>query len=215
MKFKELVEILNKEFPNPKAELKFKKPLELLIATVLSAQCTDKRVNLVTKELFKRYKTVEDYAGANPRKFEEEIKTTGFYRNKAKNIIACCQKLSEDFDGKIPNTMDELLTLPGVGRKTANVLLGNGFGVPSVVVDTHVKRVSQRLRFTLQDDPDGIEMDLKDFIPRSQWTRISHQMLLFGRYRCKAKSPICQTCGFQSVCPWFKENPIKKEIVYK
>ena len=213
MKFKKLVEILNKEFPNPKAELKFKNPLELLIATVLSAQCTDKRVNLVTKELFKRYKTVEDYAGANPRKFEEEIKTTGFYRNKAKNIIACCQKLREDFDGRIPNTMDALLTLPGVGRKTANVFLGNCFGVPSVVVDTHVKRVSQRLRFTLQDDPDGIEKDLKDFIPRSQWTRTSHQMLLFGRYRCKAKSPICQTCGFQSVCPWCKENPIKKEIV--
>ena len=159
MKFKKLLEILNKEFPNPKAELKFKNPLELLIATVLSAQCTDKRVNLVTKELFKRYKTVEDYAGANSRKFEEQIKTTGFYRNKAKNIIACCQKLSEDFGGRIPNTMDELLTLPGVWRKTANVLLGNCFGVPSVVVDTHVKRVSQRLCFTLKDDPDGIEMD--------------------------------------------------------
>lgn len=213
MKLKKLLEILNKEFPNPKMELKFKGLLELLIATILSAQCTDKRVNLVTKELFKKYKSVEDFAEANPRKFEEEIRTTGFYRSKTKNIIACCQKLIDDFVGKIPNTMDALLTLPGVGRKTANVLLGNGFGIPSVVVDTHVKRVSQRLRFTLQDDPDGIEMDLKDFIPRDQWTRISHQMLLFGRYRCKAKSPICQTCGLKTVCPWLKENLIKNGFV--
>lgn len=211
-----LLGILNKEFPCPQVELNFKSPLELLVATILSAQCTDKRVNQVTEKLFRKYKNAREYAQADLSSFEKEIKPTGFYKMKAKNIIGCCKKLLEEFDGKVPNTMEKLLTLPGVWRKTANVLLGNCFGKNAIVVDTHVKRVCQRLELSHSEDPDVIEKEIGNWLPPQHWTRTSHQLLLHGRYICKARSPRCQPCGFQPFCRWFQENekgkknPLKK-----
>ncbi len=203
---KRLVEVLEKEFPNPKLELNFKTPLELLIATILSAQCTDKRVNLVTEKLFRKYKSAKEYAKADQTVLENEIKPTGFYKVKAKNIIACSKRLVEVYEGAVPNKLEDLITLSGVWRKTANVLLGNYFGVDAVVVDTHVKRVSHRLGLSRSDDPDVIEKDLERYLPKGGWTRISHQLLLHGRYICKARSPLCPQCELKSLCEWYKGN---------
>jgi endonuclease-3 len=176
--------------------------LELLIATILSAQCTDKRVNIVTKSLFKKYRTVRDYAKADLKTLEEEIKSTGFYHNKAKNIKKCCQMLVEKFDGQIPKTMDELLQLPGVARKTANIVLANAYGiVEGIAVDTHVRRVSKRLGLTDNDNPDKIEKDLMEIVPKKSWARITDLLIFHGRRICTAKHPNCAGCVLNDFCP--------------
>jgi len=205
-KLEQLIKILDREFPDPKVELHYETPLELLIATILSAQCTDDRVNKVTPHLFNKYKTAADYARADPSVLEQEIRSTGFYKNKAKNIIGCGRALVEKHAGRVPQTMDELVELPGVWRKTANVILGNCFGRPAIVVDTHVRRVSQRLGLTRSDDPDEIETELGRFIPEKKWTRVSHQLLLHGRHVCKAKNPRCPDCGLKPICRYFKQE---------
>jgi len=188
-------------------ELDHRTPLELLIATILSAQCTDRRVNQVTPALFAKYRTAKDYAGAVPSELEGMIRSTGFFKSKAKNLVACGRALAERFGGRVPQTMEELVTLPGVGRKTANVILGNAFGKPGVVVDTHVKRVSQRLGLTESDNPDRIEQDLQQLIPRSQWTSGSQSILLHGRYVCVARAPKCERCPIHADCHWEGKRP--------
>jgi len=181
--------------------LEFGNPLELLVATILSAQCTDVRVNQVTRTLFDKYPDAEAYAGADPGELENDIRSTGFFRNKAKNLIGCARALVEENDGKVPATMEELTRLPGVGRKTANVVLGNAFGVPGMVVDTHVKRVSRRLGWTDQSDPEKIEKDLCQLLPRPKWTRASHVLIFHGRRICKAPIPLCSSCPVLADCP--------------
>ena len=193
---------LDEEFPNPQTALHYRTPFQLLVATILSAQCTDKRVNQVTKALFARYRTAKDFANAELRPLEAVIRPTGFYRAKAKSLIACGRMLVERFGGKVPRTLEELVMLPGVGRKTANVVLGNCFGVPSVVVDTHVKRVSQRLGLVATDDPEKIELELQKVLPQKSWTRGSHQLLLHGRHVCTARAPKCPECRVNPLCPW-------------
>src|SRR3954454_10586410 len=181
----QLVQIFPEVYPGAQCELNFKNPLQLLIATILSAQCTDKRVNLVTPGLFKRYRKAADYAKAPPAELEKAIQSTGFFRNKTKSIRAATAVITQKFAGSVPNTMDELRELPGVGRKTANVVLGNAFGTnEGIVVDTHVTRVSQRLRLTRNTDPEKIESDLMKLIPRKHWTDWSHWLIWHGRRRC-------------------------------
>src|SRR6059036_2738721 len=199
---KKISSSLQKTYPDAHCELNHSNPLELLVATILSAQCTDKRVNVVTAGLFKKYRTAADYARANPVELEQEIKSAGFYRNKAKNIQACCRKLVEHHGGQVPQTMEELTHLDGVGRKTANVVLGNAFGVNvGVVVDTHVARLSQRLGLTKQKQPEKIEQDLMKLVPREQWTLLSHWLIWHGRRRCDARRPDCAQCEIRKVCP--------------
>jgi endonuclease-3 len=197
---KEIIKALSKEIPDSRIALKFSNPLELLIATILSAQCTDVKVNQVTVDLFKKYRLVKDYAESNLEKLEEEIRPTGFYRNKAKSIQKCCQELVKRFGGKIPNTLEELITLPGVGRKTANVILGNTFGIPGIVVDTHVQRVSQRIGLTKNNDPTKIEFDLMEIVPKEEWTHFSNLLVWHGRRTCTAKKPLCETCSIRKEC---------------
>lgn len=199
--------LLEEEFPNPAPALRYRTPLQLLVATILSAQCTDERVNQVTKGLFARYRTADDYARADQAVLEKEIKSTGFYKAKARSLIRCGQVLVSRFGGKVPRTMEELVTLAGVGRKTANVVLGNCFNVPSVVVDTHVKRVSRRLGLVKTDDPGEIETALQRIIPKADWTRVSHQLLLHGRYICQARVPRCHECQLYAFCPWEGKRP--------
>lgn len=194
--------LLDQEFPHPETALNYDTPLQLLVATILSAQCTDQRVNQVTKRLFSRYRTAADYARANQAALEDEIRSTGFYRAKARNLIRCGQVLVNRFGGEVPQTMAELVSLPGVGRKTANVVLGNCFNVPSVVVDTHVKRVSRRLGLVDTDDPEKIEVTLQGIIPKKSWTKSSHQLLLHGRHVCTARAPKCHECRINPLCPW-------------
>ena len=201
-----IIKTFDHVFPHPRVELNYSSPLELLVATILSAQCTDQRVNQVTARLFKKYKKAQDYARADLEALEQEIRSTGFYKSKAKNIIRCCQDLERRFGGKVPRTMEELTTLPGVGRKTASVILGNCFGHPAIVVDTHVLRVSRRLGLTKSDDPDTVEQDLAKLFPPKQWVRISHQMILHGRYICKAKRPLCDSCEMRPVCTFYKSQ---------
>ncbi|TKB76837.1 MAG: endonuclease III [Nitrospira sp.] len=188
--------------PTPRVELDHESPVELLMATILSAQCTDQRVNEVTPALFRRYRSAADFAAAKPAELETVVKSTGFYKNKTKNLIKCGQALVDRFAGSVPQTMEELVTLPGVGRKTANVLLGHCFNQPSVVVDTHVKRVANRLGFTASDDPGRIEVDLQAVIPPAQWTGGAQRLLLHGRYVCLARRPKCQECLIYPDCPW-------------
>jgi endonuclease-3 len=198
---RKMLEALKRTYP-PKMELEYKNPLQLLVATILSAQCTDERVNKVTKELFKEYTGVEDYANADIKKFEREIRSTGFYHNKAKNIIGAAQMIVSDFKGKVPKTMNELLTLPGVARKTANIVLTAGYGiVEGIAVDTHVRRVSYRTGFTDNTDPDKIEKDLMSVIPREDWGDINMILVLHGRYVCQAKIPKCRECVITRLCP--------------
>ena len=201
-RIRRLLDVLAKTYPYARIELGFSSPLELLVATILSAQCTDARVNLVTPRLFKKYRSTGAYAEADPATFEEEIRSTGFFRSKAKNIIACCQKLAQDFGGQVPQTMDELTTLPGVGRKTANILLYNAYGIPGFAVDTHVARVTNRLGLVGRDDPDGIEEVLCKLIPREMWGQATHLFIFHGRRTCHAKQPRCQACSLRAVCPW-------------
>jgi len=193
---------LQKAYPDAHCELDHSNALELLIATILSAQCTDKRVNIVTPQLFKKYRTAQDFANARLPELEEEIKTTGFYRNKAKSITKATKNIVEKHGGKVPNTMEELIALGGVGRKTANVVLGNAFGINTgIVVDTHVARLSQRLGLTKETDPVKIEVTLMNLVPQDQWTMFSHWLIWHGRRRCYARSPDCPNCEIKSVCP--------------
>jgi endonuclease-3 len=196
-----IVRELAKLYPDARCALNYENALQLLIATILSAQCTDKRVNLVTPALFARYRTAQDYAAADLREFEQAIQSTGFFRNKARNIIACCRQLVEKHNGEVPATMDELVPLPGVGRKTANVILGNAFGVPGLTVDTHMKRLSRRMGLTTQTDPEKIERDLMQLIPEKEWTMFSHRMIHHGRQVCHARQPDCAGCALGKMCP--------------
>ncbi len=201
-RLKNIIAGLRKTYPDAHCELNFTSPLELLIATILSAQCTDKRVNLVTIALFEKYRTAADYAHAAVAELEEAIRTTGFFRNKAKNIQACCRKLVERHGGQVPRTMEELTPLGGVGRKTANVVLGNAFNLNvGVVVDTHVGRLSQRLGLTRETDPEKIEQALMKLVPRRQWTVFSHWLIWHGRRRCFARNPDCADCEIRALCP--------------
>lgn len=197
----EMIKRLKKKFPDAQIELNFKNPIELLVAVILSAQCTDKRVNLVTPVLFKKYKTVKDYAKANVKTFEKEIHSTGFYRAKAKSIIGACREIVKRFGGKVPNQMEDLVTLPGVGRKTANVILGNVYGIPGIVVDTHMKRIANRLKLTNHEDPVKIEFELNDVIPKKEWTLFSHLIIWHGRRTCFARKPNCADCLVNDLCP--------------
>jgi endonuclease-3 len=199
---KKIIVALWRTYPKAHCELNHADPLQLLVATILSAQCTDKRVNLVTAELFKKYHSPKDFADAPLAELEQAIKTTGFFRNKAKNIRACCHKLVELYNGQVPRTMEELIQLDGVGRKTANVVLGNAFGINAgVVVDTHVARLSQRLGLTNQKTPEKIEEDLMALVPQKQWALFSHWLIWHGRRRCFARKPDCANCEVLKLCP--------------
>jgi endonuclease-3 len=199
---KKIIAGLKRTYPEAHCELRFSNPLELLIATILSAQCTDKRVNLVTESLFRKYRSAADYARATPAELENEIKSTGFFRNKARNIQACCQALVERHDGKVPSTMEHLTGLNGVGRKTANVVLGNAFDInEGIVVDTHVARLAQRLDLTRATAPEKIEQDLVELVPRDDWTLFSHLLIWHGRRRCGARKPDCAHCEVRTLCP--------------
>ena len=201
-RLKKIIAALQKTYPDAHCELNYSNPLELLIATILSAQCTDKRVNLVTAELFRKYCSAADYANARPAELERDIKSAGFYRNKTKNIRACCRKLAERHGGQVPRTLEELTQLDGVGRKTANVVLGNAFHVNAgVVVDTHVARLARRLGLTRENDPEKIERDLMKLVPREQWTMFSHWLIWHGRRRCYARNPDCPDCEIKKLCP--------------
>ena len=197
-----IVKALSRVYPDAHCELDFADPLQLLLATILSAQCTDKRVNIVTPALFKAYRTAAQFAAAPMEDLENAVKTTGFYRSKAKSIQATCADIVAKHGGKVPQTMEELTALRGVGRKTANVVLGNAFGKnEGVVVDTHVSRLSQRLGLTKQTTPEKIEQDLIKLIPRDRWTDFSHWLIWHGRRRCTARKPDCDGCEIQSLCP--------------
>ena len=206
-RLREIAKTLQRTMQHPKMELDHRSPWELLVATILSAQCTDQRVNLVTPSLFQRYRTPAEMAAAKLPELEQLIRSTGFFKNKAKNLVACGKAVTERFGEKIPRTMEELITLPGVGRKTANVVLGNAFGQPSVVVDTHVKRVAKRLGLTKSDNPDLVEQDLQQLIPKPHWTAFSQRLLLHGRYVCLARKPQCRTCQIYRHCPWKEKGP--------
>jgi len=199
---KKIIEILSTAIPDPKIALTFSNPLELLIATVLSAQCTDVRVNQVTADLFKKHRSAKDYAESDLAKLEEEIRPTGFYRNKAKAIQRCCQELVTRFGGDVPKNLEELVTLPGVGRKTANVVLGNAFGMPGIVVDTHVRRVSRRIGLTKKDDPVKIEFDLMEIVSQEEWTHFSNLLIWHGRRTCVARKPLCGICPIRKWCDY-------------
>ena len=201
-RIKKILGILRSTYPGVKTALGHRNPLELLIATILSAQCTDERVNQVTAPLFKHLRTAKDFAEVPLSNLEEIIRPTGFYRNKAKSINACCAALVEKHGGKVPDNMEALVRLPGIGRKTANVTLGSAFGIPGIVVDTHVKRVSQRIGLTKESDPVKIEFDLMALIPRKDWIDFSHQMIWHGRALCKARKPDCPACPLPELCDY-------------
>lgn len=196
-----IIGIFHQVYVDADCTLEYKSPLELLIATQLAAQCTDARVNTVTPALFKRYPTVHDFANADFEELSALIRPTGFFRNKAKNIIACCQKLISDFNGEVPKTMNELLTLPGVGRKTANLVLGDCFGIPGIVVDTHAGRLSRRMGFTKNTDPYKVELDLLKIIPAKEQSGFCHCLVYHGREFCDARKPRCTDCPIKTLCP--------------
>ncbi len=198
---------LRHAMPVAVVELTHRSPWELLVATILSAQCTDQRVNLVTPALFKRYRTPHEMANASSTELEALIRSTGFYKSKAKNLIGCAQAVAAQFKGQVPDTMEELIAIPGVGRKTANVLLGAAFGKPGIVVDTHVRRVTNRLALTQSSDPERIERDLQSVYPQTQWTDVSQRLLLHGRYVCLARKPRCLICPIYDVCEWEGKLP--------
>lgn len=198
----EIIKLLKKEYPDAHCALNHANAFELLIATILSAQCTDVRVNIVTADLFRKYRTPQDYVLVAQEELEQDIRSTGFYRNKAKNIRAACQKILDDFGGQIPTRMKDLLTLNGVARKTANVVLGNAFGIASgVVVDTHVRRLSNRLGLTTESNPEKIEKDLEKLVPKKNWIMFPHWLIWHGRKVCKARKPLCEDCVLQTICP--------------
>jgi endonuclease-3 len=198
---------LGQLYPDAHCELDFSTPLELLVATILSAQCTDKRVNLVTPTLFAKYPDAEAYAAADRTELEELIRSTGFFRAKTSSIITLGQTLCESFDGEVPGRLKDLVTLPGVGRKTANVVLGNAFGVPGITVDTHFGRLARRFGWTHETDPDKVEADVGALFPRKDWTMLSHRVIWHGRRRCHARKPACGACPIARLCPSFGEGP--------
>ena len=199
---REITTELRRLYPDAKCSLNFSNPLELLVATQLSAQCTDERVNVVTRDLFQKYRSVEDYATISQEELEQDIRSTGFYRNKAKNIRAACQLLITNYDGEVPRTMADLLTLPGVARKTANVVLGNAFGiVEGFVVDTHIGRLARRFGWSTDEDPVKVEQDLMRLTPREDLLDLSHLMIFHGRAICQARKPLCVRCSLVKLCP--------------
>jgi endonuclease-3 len=199
---KKVIALLHKAYPDPRVALDFSNPLQLLIATILSAQCTDIRVNKVTPALFKKYHNAKDFANAKQEQLEQDIRSTGFFRNKAKSIISCCKSIVEKHGGEVPRTMEELVQLGGVGRKTANCVLGGAFGIDSgVVVDTHVRRVSQRLGLTANDDPEKIDLDLMKMTPQKEWYALGNMLIWHGRKVCDARKPNCLECPLQKLCP--------------
>lgn len=202
-----LLELMDKTYPEVKCSLNYSNPLEMLIATQLSAQCTDARVNIVTEELFKRYKTVYDYANADINELQEYIRSAGFYKNKSKNIIECCKRLIEVYNGEVPDTMEDLTSLAGTGRKTANLVLGDIFGKPAVVVDTHCIRLSNRIGLVKETDPYKIETELRKIIPENHQLRLCHQFVYHGRAYCNARKPDCENCPIKPAC---KQVGIKK-----
>ncbi len=197
----EWIRRLEKAHTDAGIALDFSGPLELLVALILAAQCTDQRVNQVTPSLFQRYRSAEDFARASQETLEEEIRSTGFYRNKAKAIIGCCRALNDRFQGRVPDRIEDLVSLPGVGRKTGNIVLGCAFGIPAIGVDTHVKRLSGRMGFSAEKDPDRIEKDLCRLVPQNKWVRFCHLLQFHGRRVCKARKPLCSSCTGQDICP--------------
>jgi len=196
----QVVEGLKALYPESRCALNYEGPLQLLVATILSAQCTDKRVNMITPALFAAYPDASAYANAKQKELEKYIQSTGFFRNKAKNIIACCKALVSKYQGNVPCDMESLVPLAGIGRKTANVILGNAFGVPGIPVDTHVGRLSQRMGLTRHTDPVKIERDLMALVPQEEWTMFAHRMIDHGRRICHARTPLCEQCGVANVC---------------
>jgi endonuclease-3 len=210
--------ILKKRYSNVRCELNFKNPLQLLIATVLSAQCTDKRVNLVTKTLFKEYKKVEDFASAKISDLEKIIKPTGFFRMKARNIRELSRRIIEDYGGEVPNSLSELVKLPGVGRKTANVVLGHAFGIPGITVDTHFGRLSRRFEWSSESDPVKVEFEVAELFPSREWTNLSQRMIWHGRRICHSRKPACGACPLAALCPSFgigETDPQRAKLMVK
>jgi len=199
-----IIRVLKKQYPDARCTLDFSSPLQLLVATILAAQCTDERVNIVTKDLFKKYRSAKQYADASLEELQEDIQSIGLFRNKSKSLKACCTELAEQFGGNVPRTMDELVGLPGVGRKTANVILGNAFGVPGVVVDTHVSRLAIRIGLTKHKklQQEKIEQDLMQIVPRKDWTLFSHLLVFHGRNTCPGGKPHCSRCGISEYCDY-------------
>ena len=210
-----IVKELGLLYPQAHCELDFTTPLELSVATILSAQCTDKRVNEVTPALFRQYRTAADYAGADRGVLEEQVRPTGFYRNKANSLINLGQQLVERFDGEVPRTLDELVTLPGFGRKTASVILGEAFGLPGITVDTHVGRLVRRWQWTEETDPVKVEFAIAALIPKDQWTIMSQRVIWHGRRMCHARKPACGVCPLASLCPAYGEGPIDPAVAAK
>lgn len=199
---RKITSLLKREYPEARCSLNFTSPLELLVATILSAQCTDERVNVVTESLFRKYREAGDYARAEATELEADIRSTGFFRNKARAIQGACRMIVERYEGRVPESLEELLELPGVARKTANVVLGNAFHVASgIVVDTHVARLSQRLKLSEHEQPEKIERDLIELIPRRDWIAFSHLLIAHGRRVCKARTPLCSECVLERLCP--------------
>ena len=197
----DIIKIFNEGYGDSDCTLDYVDPLQLVIATQLAAQCTDARVNMVTPALFAKYKTAKDFAEADEKELSDLIRSTGFYRNKTKNIIACGKKLVEDFNSEVPQTMEELLSLPGVGRKTANLVLGDAFGIPGIVVDTHAGRLARRMGFTKNTDPYKVELDLLKIIPKENQSMFCHQLVFHGRKYCDARRPKCEKCPVRDICP--------------
>jgi len=200
-RIKKIWSILKKSYPDARIALDYRNPLQLLIATILSAQCTDVRVNMVTKDLFRKYKSARDWEKTDIEQIETDIKSTGFFHNKAANIKGACTKINEQYDGKVPDTMEQLLKLPGVGRKTANCVLGDAFGIPGITCDTHVIRLSRRLGLSENSDPVKLEFDLAEIVPKKNWTMFSHLLIIHGRNICKARKPNCPDCPIAKHCP--------------
>lgn len=203
-KVNEILKIFDQLYPQAECSLDYLSPLQLLISTQLAAQCTDARVNIVTKDLYKKYITAQDFANADFEELQQDIKSTGFFRNKAKNIIACCKILVEKYNGNIPDNLDEMLELPGVGRKTANLVLYEVYGIPGVVVDTHAKRLSNRIGLTKNEDPEKIEYDLQKVVPKESWADFCHKLVYHGREVCKARNPECENCRINQFCDYYR-----------
>lgn len=210
-----ILRILKRTYPDAKCELDFENPLQLTVATILSAQCTDRRVNAVTPALFKKYPTVQDFAAADRHELESMIASTGFFRNKANSIQGMAAKVCEEFGGEIPNNLADLVKLPGVGRKTANVVLGNAFGVPGITVDTHFGRLVRRFGWTIQTDPVKVEFEIMEIFKPKEWTDLSHMLIWHGRRYCHARKPACGVCPIAKLCPAFGEGPTDKAVAEK
>jgi endonuclease-3 len=215
---RKMYRVLSKSYPNVRCELDFNNPFQLLVATVLSAQCTDKRVNQTTPALFKKYKSIKKMASADQKDIERLIKSTGFFRAKAKNIKGLSQKIMLDFGGEVPDKLEQLITLPGVGRKTANVVLGHAFDTPGITVDTHFGRLSRRFGWTKENDPVKVEFEVAELIPEKEWTNLSQRMIWHGRRVCHSRKPACGACSLSKLCPSFgigEADPIKAKLLVK